>query len=289
MSTILEEMLRQYQTKNLTEKKNALKEIVQEVVLCGLSRAGFFERAAFYGGTALRIFHGLDRFSEDLDFSLVEPDAQFSPVQFFPVLKKEIASFGLNMELSEKKKDVESAIRSAFIKGNTMELFLLCFPNEPLSGGVHRNEAIRIKFEIDTNPPPYANFVHEYRLMPSPYTIRLYDGPSLFAGKIHAILCRTWKNRTKGRDLYDYVFYLSRNIPVNRQHLVARLVQSGFAAKNEAFPLEAIRTALNEKFTEIDYDNARKDVLPFVRDARTMALWSPDFFQKITTRLREKN
>jgi len=159
-----------------------MKEIMQEMVLCGLSRAEFFKKAAFYGGTALRIFYGLDRFSEDLDFSLKAKVESFDLTAYFPVLEKEIAAFGLQMDIEEKRKSVDSHIQSAFLKGNTKEHLLLFYGNQALSG-IHAGERIRIMFEVDTNPPNYAGFEHQYRLLPFPYEVALYDASSLFAEK----------------------------------------------------------------------------------------------------------
>ena len=227
MNSTIEEMLKFYQTNNLTDKKNAMKEIIQEIVLCGLSRAGFFNKAAFYGGTALRIFYGLNRFSEDLDFSLTSPEPDFDLSSYFPVLKKEVTSWGLNVDISLKEKNTDSAIRSAFLKGNTMEHMLVFYASESLKSGISRDEVIKIKFEVDTMPPEGAGYENKYRLLPSPYEVKMYDMPSLFAGKVHAVICRAWKQRVKGRDLYDYIFYLSRNASLNLPHLKARLVQSG--------------------------------------------------------------
>ena len=208
MQTIISQMLEQYRADSLGEERNALKEVVQEVALCGLSRAGFFRSAAFYGGTALRIFYELDRFSEDLDFSLTAPDPSFDLKAYFPILESEIRAAGLHFTVEEKVKSAESNIRSAFLKGNTKE-HILSFFNGQDSAVLHPREVIRIKFEVDIAPPAFAAFETKYRLLPSPYEVRLYDLPSLFAGKIHAVLCRAWKNRVKGRDLYDFVFYLS--------------------------------------------------------------------------------
>ena len=232
MNTAIEQMLKNYQIENIYDQKNAMKEIMQEIVLCGLSRAGFFQKAAFYGGTALRIFYGLDRFSEDLDFFLVTADPDFDLTVYFPVLEKEVRAFGLHVTIQEKEKTKESNIRSAFLKGNTKEHLLLFYADENLAGSVARSEVVKIKFEVDINPPEYAGFEHKYRLLPTPYEVNLYDVPSLFAGKIHAVLCRAWKSRIKGRDLYDYVFYLSRGSAVNQKHLRARLLQSGFISED---------------------------------------------------------
>ena len=195
MNTVIEEMLKSYQVDNIYDRKNAMKEIMQEIVLCGLSRAGFFKEAAFYGGTALRIFYGLDRFSEDLDFSLEQINLDFDLCSYFPVLKKEVKAFGLNVEIQEKEKTKDSNIRSAFLKGNTKEHLLLFYADERLVGTVDKNEVVKIKFEVDTNPPAFATYEHKYRLLPVPYEIRLYDMPSLFAGKIHAVICRGWQSR----------------------------------------------------------------------------------------------
>jgi len=195
MNTVIEEMLKSYQVDNIYDRKNAMKEIMQEIVLCGLSRAGFFKEAAFYGGTALRIFYGLDRFSEDLDFSLEQINLDFDLCSYFPVLEKEVKAFGLNVEIQEKQKTKDSNIRSAFLKGNTKEHLLLFYADERVVGSVAKNEVVKIKFEVDTNPPAFATYEHKYRLLPVPYEIRLYDMPSLFAGKIHAVICRGWQSR----------------------------------------------------------------------------------------------
>ena len=286
MNTVITEMLNQYHADGLTDRKNAVKEIMQEIVLCGLSRAGFFQKAAFYGGTALRIFYGLDRFSEDLDFSLVAPDPTFELSPYFPTLKKEVASYGLNVDISEKEKTKESAVRSAFLKGNTKEHMLLFYSSDAAAAGIGGNETIRIKFEVDTNPPAGASFEHRYRLLPAPYDIALYDMPSLFAGKAHAVICRAWKNRIKGRDLYDYVFYLSRNASLNVGHLKARLVQSGAWEADAPFTIDDAKKLLCARFAAIDYTQAKEDVRPFIRDTASLNLWSEDFFQQITEGLK---
>ena len=266
MNTVIEEMLKSYQVDNIYDRKNAMKEIMQEIVLCGLSRAGFFKEAAFYGGTALRIFYGLDRFSEDLDFSLEQINLDFDLCSYFPVLEKEVKAFGLNVEIQEKQKTKDSNIRSAFLKGNTKEHLLLFYADERVVGSVAKNEVVKIKFEVDTNPPAFATYEHKYRLLPVPYEIRLYDMPSLFAGKIHAVICRGWQSRIKGRDLYDYIFYLSKAVTVNQKHLRARLIDSGYISENQECTLEEIKMMLKNRFDSIDFLQARKDVEPFIRD-----------------------
>lgn len=282
MNTAIEQMLSAYEIGNMDQRKHAMKEIMQEIVLCGLSRAGFFKKAAFYGGTALRIFYGLDRFSEDLDFSLTAPDPDFDLAAYFPVVEKEAASFGLHVTITEKQKTAESAIRSAFLKGSTREHLLLFYADEAAAGSVAANEVVRIKFEVDVAPPDGATFERRYRLLPAPYEVQLYDMPSLFAGKIHAVLCRAWRDRVKGRDLYDYVFYRTRGAAVNLPHLRARLVQSGCLDADAGLTAADVRAMLAERFARIDYAQAREDVAPFVSDPAALALWSADFFQQIT-------
>ena len=284
MNTIIEQMLKSYNTQNLYDKKNIMKEVMQEIVLCGLSRAGFFKKAAFYGGTALRVFHGLDRFSEDLDFSLVKVDETFNIKEYFPTLEREVNAYGLNMTITEKEKTKETNIQSAFLKGNTKE-HLLMFYSDSAIPGVAINEAVKIKFEVDINPPDFATFEHKYRLLPVPYEIKLYDVPSLFAGKIHAVICRAWQNRIKGRDLYDYIFYLSRKAAVNQKHLRERLLQSGFITNETVCSLDEIKEMLFKRFDSIDYEQAKSDVEPFIRDTSVLNVWSAEFFKQITNDL----
>ena len=286
MNNVLNEMLRKYQTSGVSDKKNAIKEIMQEIVLCGLSRAGFFQKTAFYGGTALRIFYGLDRFSEDLDFSLMETDDSFELSDYFPTLRKEIASYGLNVEISEKQKTKESAIKSAFLKGNTKEHMLLFYASDPITSGIAGDEKIKIKFEVDTDPPSGATFEHKYRLLPAPYEVTLYDMPSLFAGKAHAVICRSWKNRIKGRDLYDYIFYLSRGAALNTEHLKARLVQSGAWKQEDKFTVDDAKMLLCSRFDKMDFEQAKEDVRPFIKDTGSLNLWSADFFKQISSNLK---
>lgn len=280
-------MLLQHNTETLDDKKNSIKEVVQEIILCGLSRAGFFQKAAFYGGTALRIFHGLDRFSEDLDFSLVTPDSNFHLDQYLPALEKELGAYGFHFKPETKVKANDSAVQSAFLKGNTREHILLCYADENLARSIVGSELIKVKFVVDTTPPPYAGFDRQFRLLPIPYEINLYDMPSLFAGKLHAVICRVWKSRIKGRDLYDYVFYLSRATPVNLKHLNARLVDSGFEGARQDMSLEEIKQILYRRFEQIDYAQAKGDVLPFIRNPASLDMWSREFFQAITNNLSD--
>ena len=286
MNSIIEQMLAQHESATLQDRKNGIKEVVQEIVLCGLSRAGFFKQAAFYGGTALRIFHELDRFSEDLDFSLIAPDPEFDLPAYFPMVEKELNAYGFHFKAEDHTKTVDSDIRSAFLKGNTREHLLILYADERMARSVSGNEIIKVKFEVDTTPPPHATFERKYRLMPIPYEINLYDMPSLFAGKLYAVICRAWKSRVKGRDLYDYVFYLSRNTPVNLKHLNARLLDSGFEGAREDLSLDEVKEILRRRFESIDFNQAREDVIPFIKNPSAVDIWNQDFFAAITENLK---
>ena len=285
MNNIIGQMLSLYETNNTTDKINALKEIIQELILSGLSRGGFFNEAAFYGGTSLRIFYNLDRFSEDLDFALISPNKEFNLKKYFEYIENELKSYGLNLEVSTKQKSNESNITSAFVKGDTLEHILKFFPT-----GEHKYNQIlkdiKIKFEIDINPPSGATFELKYKLLPSPHQINLYDKKSLFAGKIHAILCRNWKTRTKGRDLYDYVFFLANDISVNIELVRNKLLESNYINKDDKFDINILKELLINKFEEINYDDAKEDVLPFLNDRNKLDLWSKEFFINITDNLK---
>lgn len=287
MQTVLEQMVNNYHPKNTEEKRNAIKEVMQEIVLCALSKAGFFNEAAFYGGTALRIFYHLDRFSEDLDFSLLIKDKDFDLSIYFPKLKEIVKSFGLNVEIEIKEKTKDSNIQSAFLKGDTIEHFLLFYPDD-LIKGINKNEKVKIKFEIDTMPPGCATYEIKYRLLPMPYSIKLYDEASLFSGKIHAIIYRSWKSRVKGRDLYDYVFYLSRNTQFNLPHLQEKFIDSQYIDANVIISCDDIRKMLIEIFNEIDFEQAKEDVIPFIKDPSVLDIWSKDFFIAITDQLNNE-
>ncbi len=284
MNTILEQMIENYQPSSIEEKRNVIKEVMQEIVLCGLSKSGFFNEAAFYGGTALRIFYNLDRFSEDLDFSLLVKDKDFDLSKYFPKLRETVSSFGLHVDIELKTKTKDSNVKSAFLKGDTIEHFLLFYPDEKIQG-INKNEKVKIKFEIDTMPPGMATYETKFRLLPTPYSVKLYDESSLFSGKIHAVICRSWKSRVKGRDLYDYVFYLSRNTHFNLPHLREKLIDSGYIDENDKITCDDVKNMLISRFQEIDYEQAKEDVIPFIKDISVLNIWSKEFFISITNNL----
>ncbi len=282
MHSAIADMLKAYECRTADDYRHALNEIVQEIALLGLYRSGFFAHAAFYGGTALRIFYGLDRFSEDLDFSLLKGDKKFDLSSFTQAVQDELGAFGLEMTIQEKVKQNDSPVKSAFIKGGTQIHIMKIASIQPPVTGINPREQIRIKLEVDTQPPPGATFEMKYQLRPVPYSVRLYSPSSLLAGKMHALLCRSWKTRVKGRDFYDYVWFLSKSIPVNITHLAMRMKQTGHLPADAVLIEKDLKKRLHERFTSVDFYQAKKDVLPFIRNAEVVELWSADFFCAIT-------
>jgi predicted nucleotidyltransferase component of viral defense system len=284
MNPALKDMLDAYQPKSPPDYQNAAREVVQEIALLGLWRGGFFEHAAFYGGTALRIFHGLRRFSEDLDFTLLSSGSSTRLEPYLPAVATELESWGFTFEVESKSPAGSSGIESAFLKGSTQMNLLHIGAPEDLARRLPRNQRLRIKLEMDLEPPPHASTEVLTQLVPSPYQVRLYDLPSLFAGKLHAVLCRGWKSRVKGRDLYDFVWYVGRKVAPNLPHLEARMRQSGHW-DGETLTRETLVVLLRERFSEIDFHQAAEEVRVFLPDPRELELWSRAFFDDVTIRL----
>lgn len=278
MDNVIQIMLEKYHPSNDVEKENAIKEIIQEIVLAGLSRGGFFSQAAFYGGACLRIFYGLNRFSEDLDFALLNKNNSFNIEQYFPYIEKELIAHGLNMDISVKKKSESTDIQTAFVKGNTLALFLEFFPNDENSHRFANNQRIKIKFEIDLDNPYGGITETKYQLFPSPYEVRVFDESTLFAGKIHAIICREYKNRVKGRDYYDYLFYCGKGTNINLLYLQNKLKNTGNIKKDASLTIENVKEMLKNRFNSVDYDSAKKDVLNFIANKDSLDVWSKELF-----------
>lgn len=285
MNNIIEQMLSKYDIKNTNDEINALKEIIQEIVLSGLSRGNFFNEAAFYGGIALRIFYNLDRFSEDLDFALLESNKDFDISKYFNYIEKELKAYGINLNITTKEKSFDSNITSAFLKGDTLELILRFFPSDEEHKYDHILKNLKIKLEVDINPPMGATYEDKYKLLPCPHQIKLYDKESLLAGKIHAILCRGWNNRVKGRDLYDYIFFLASDTKVNIELLKNKLIESNYINEKDEFDINELKKILINKFEKIDYSKAIEDVKPFIKNIDNLNLWSKKFFIEITNKL----
>lgn len=279
MNSVIETMVSRYNPKNNEERENAIKEIIQEIALAGLSRGGFFNKAAFYGGTCLRIFHGLNRFSEDLDFALLKKDPDFKLDDYFPSLRKEFESYGLDMSIELKKKEENNEIQSAFVKGNTLMLMMSFFPKSEDAKRVVSNQKIKIKFEIDTDNPSGGVTEFKYKMLPAPYEVQVFDESTLFAGKIHAILCRDYKNHVKGRDYYDYLFYIGKGSKLNLKYLEIKLKNTGgFIQNNETLTLEKIKELLLKKFESTNYEAAKKDVEAFISDRENLNFWKKELF-----------
>ena len=286
MNKALEDMLRPYAPSTPLDWVQAIREVVQEVVLLGFWRNGFFEQAAFYGGTALRIFHGLNRFSEDLDFSLSSENDEARLESVLASLEIELAAWGFSFQAEPKSSGRHTGIESAFLKGNTRINLLNVGVPEELSRHFLPNQKIMIKLELDTAPPPFAGTEVRTHLLPTPFQVRLYDLPSLFAGKLHALLFWDWKSRVKGRDFYDFVWFIGRKVPVNLPHLEARIRQTGNPAI-ENLDLAGLQSLLSERFGKVDLAAAADEVRPYLADARELALWSETFFRELVPRLTE--
>ena len=283
MNKALEDMLRIYRPVTPLDRLQATREVVQEIALLGFWRSGFFENAAFYGGTALRVFHGMQRFSEDLDFSLLDRNAPVRLESALAHVKTELAAWGFSFESEAKVGDTGTGIESAFLKGNTRINLLNIGVGEELSRDFPGNQKITIKLELETDTPPHALTEVKTHLLPTPFQVRLYDLPSLFAGKLHALLFRNWKSRVKGRDFYDFVWYISRNVPVNMPHLEARIKGSG-NLDIEDLDIATLRKLLEKRFKSVDIKAAAEEVRPFLRDPRELALWSEKFFIELAQR-----
>lgn len=285
MHDAIQSMMDRYSCEGHDEQVHALREILQEVALLGLWRSKFFEHAAFYGGTALRILHGLDRFSEDMDFSLLRPSSDFTLADYGGALAREVNSFGFNVVFEERQKRHDSAIESAFLKANTYQQMIAIEVGEGLLRDTHPFEKLKIRLEVDTAPPPGFDTETRHLLRPIPFAVRVYALPDLFAGKLHAVLCRKWKTRVKGRDWYDLVWYAGRYPQVRLKHLEMRMRQSGDYDADGPVTLEVLRSHLRNAIESLDVEQARREVAPFARDQRALEIWSRDFFRDVIERI----
>lgn len=280
MNNIVKTMFDEYpKTSDINQIINIIKQIMQEIVLSSLSRSNFFTYAAFNGGTALRIFHNLDRFSEDLDFSVIG-DSDINLDEYSGFINDGYDSLLLPAHFSSSEKD--GMVKRGYIEGNLLDILEYFEIDNGSYKNIEKNTKLKIKLEIDTNHYKDAKYETLYLLKPYPSAIRIYDKGSLFAGKLDAILTRSWKNRVKGRDYYDYVFYVSNKFPLNYGHLKSRLVKSGLIDNVDKLDDFKLKELLIKKFNSIDYDSCKKDVIPFISDDREVELWSKEFFISIT-------
>ena len=286
MNAALRGMLDRYRPQTAADHEHALREIVQELALLGMWRTRFFEHAAFYGGTALRVFHRLPRRSEDLDFSLLRPDRAFDLAPCLEAVRAELAAFGFSFRVERRNKRVDTATESAFVKGGTrINLAYIGLP-EDLQQRIPALQQVRIRIDVDTDPPPLAEYEVLTLLAPIPFQVRLFTLPCLFAGKLHAILCRNWQERVKGRDFYDFIWYLGRQVPCHLRHLQARMTQTGHWGQGDELTVTGLRRLLRQRFEHVDFERARSDVRPFIRDPAELELWDAGFFLSLVDQVR---
>jgi len=278
-------MLTRYEHRRVEDNVRALREILQEIALLGLWRSRFFERAALYGGTALRILYGMDRYSEDLDFSLLKPRVNFDISRYSEALQKEIRSFGFEATVIGKEKNVQSPIQSAFLKINTLKHLLVIGTAGEIAQTIPSGQVLKIKIEVDTDPPPGFETETRFLLQPIPFSVRTFSLPDMFAGKMHAVLCRGWRSRVKGRDWYDLVWYVANHPQLRLTHLEQRMIQSGHLNKPEPLNQETFFALMTKAIDRLDVNQARREVEPFVKDPETLKIWSREFFRDVIRRI----
>jgi predicted nucleotidyltransferase component of viral defense system len=277
MNEAIKQMLSRYSLDAAESTHNALVEIMQQIALLGLWRGKFFEHAGFYGGTALRILYGLDRFSEDMDFALRRADPAFTLEPYLQFVVRELKAFDFDVDVKHRVKNVETAVDSAFFKANTQQHFVKVGTRHK----TQKDRLIEIKFEVDTDPPYEAETEARFVLDPTSFSVLTFTPKELFAGKMHAVLCRQWRGRVKGRDWYDMLWYIARGTPLNLSHLEAKMRQSKHLSDSEPLTPDRFRDILRARIEGLDVRKAASDVRPFLRDATSLEVWSHDFFRQV--------
>lgn len=283
-------LLKQLISKPLPDSESKILQLVREslqsLVLLALWRSNFFEHAAFYGGTALRILYDLDRFSEDLDFSLLKPNNNFTFEKYSSSIIRELEAFGFKVGFEVKKKNVNSEIESAFIKANTLQQLIVIETPSSITSHFDKQKILKVKLEIDTNPPSGFDTEMKYVFSPIQFAVKSYTLPSLFAGKMHAILCRKWKTRVKGRDWYDFAWYVGQYPELNLKHLETRMRQSKDYIKEEPLTKHSFNELLYNSIDKLDVVKAKEEVEPFVDNKRSLELWSKEFFKVAAEKIK---
>ena len=272
--TLFDKMVAEEKLRHPAQGDNAQHEVMQKIALAGLARGGFFERAAFYGGTCLHLLHGMERYSEDMDFSLLEPDLKFCFEDYFPAVVEEFKLAGKDVEIKMKHKGQPSAIESAFLKESS-DVFDIGFTTE---------KRLKVKVEVDIDPPPCFKTEMIPVVSPRTFWARAYDLPGLYAGKVSAALFRKWKTRVKGRDWYDLVWYIANNVELDMTHLIERAKES--EPKADVSTPEKLLAAFDAKIDAIDFERAKEDVVPFIGDIHELDIWSKDFFHQMVRKIR---
>ncbi|MBP6323483.1 MAG: nucleotidyl transferase AbiEii/AbiGii toxin family protein [Chitinophagales bacterium] len=281
---MIKDWIAEYKPTNEEETLSALREIMQEIALAGLSRTDFFEKAAFYGGTALRIFYSLDRFSEDLDFSLMEKNPDFSLEPYFTAIVTEFEAIGMTVSIREKDKKIKTSVESAFLKSETIwkELILEDIVKQ---AGIQSNKNIKIKIEVDVEPPLGFDTEEKLLIRPFSFYVKCFSRSSLFAGKMHALLFRKWKNRVKGRDWYDFEWYIRKGIPLNLQHFLQRAKDTGDWQKDSISEQQVLQL-LKDKIDIISIDKVKDDVVRFIKDEKTLDIWNQNYFRDLIKNIK---
>lgn len=285
MNDAIARMLDRYKCQSVEDYVRSLREIMQEIALLGLWRSKFFEKAAFYGGTALRILYGMDRFSEDLDFSLLRPMKDFDLSRYSGAVERELLSFGFEAKVTTREKKNTNPVQSAFLRANTLKHLLTIKTAEGIAWPISRGQILKIKIEVDTDPPPGFVTENKFVLQPIPFSVRTFALPDLFAGKMHAVLCRKWKSRVKGRDWYDLVWYAANHPQLHLSHLEQRMIQSGHLDHGEQMNREKLYAMAEKAVDKLDVNQARKEVEPFVKNPEALEVWSREFFWDVIRRI----
>lgn len=268
-NNLYEQMLSAYDMTTEQQQRNAIFEANQQVILAGLADGGFFNHAAFYGGTCLRIFHGLQRFSEDMDFSLLAPEEDFEFTQYFQPIIDKFAMVGRDVEIRKKDKKHFGKVESAFLKDNT-DVYDVTFQTE---------KPVKIKIEVDKQPPMGFTTEQKLLLLPQSFMTRCFTLPDLFAGKMHALVYRAWKNRVKGRDWYDFEWYIRNRVPLDFRHLKERAMQFN----NEKISKDSFLDKLKGRLATADIEQVKADVLPFIKRPQELEIWSNDYFLQLAS------
>lgn len=266
---------------HLSELKQRYLTVLHQLVLLGLWRSGFFEKAAFYGGTALSLVHSLDRFSEDLDFSLLTAKEEFSLGSYLDGVRREMIAWGIEPEIVVPDKK-SSGIKTAFIKTMTLTSLKSIGVEFNKLQTIHRNEKSSVKIEVDTSPPIVFQSEFKFLLNPVPFSIRVMKLEDIYAGKMHALIGRKWRSRIKGRDWYDFIWFNKNSIKINIKHLEAKLKKSKHLNEKSELTLPDLKQMLKDRIDSIDFEQAKTDVVSFVRDPRQVENWSAELFQQLS-------
>ncbi len=271
MSRILEERLKGYNAETAEGEFDALREILQEVILSGLSDTDFFNLAVFQGGTCLRLIHGLRRFSEDLDFVLLAAQPRFDWSAYEKKINARCNLYGFEPEFLNKENQVNSVKKMLVKQGSLSDLVSFTHTQDP-------RRKIRIRLDIDVNPPSGLSSETSFLDFPLPYRLHIPTINCLFAGKCHALLCRQY---TKGRDLFDFQWFVSKHVEPDLEYLKSTLIQSGPWEGNDINVTPSwLKLALIERISSLDWNAAKDDIFRFLpeREVETVLLWSRDFF-----------